>query len=252
MTDVPSLYQLAVAGVLLAAAVAFVALFFITAPYGRHTRPGWGPSLPSWLAWMVMEAPSPIGVVVGWWLGGGTRTPAVLLLLGLWLLHYVYRAFVYPLRLRAGTRPAPLLTTALAFVFNCVNGPLNGYALAARAPHLGGLADAALLVGVALFLVGWAVNHHADAVLRRLRAPGETGYRVPQGGLYRWVSCPNYLGEIVEWCGFALAARTGAALAFAVFAVANLLPRALSHHRWYRDTFPDYPPERRALLPGVL
>jgi hypothetical protein len=33
---------------------------------------------------------------------------------------------------------------------------------------------------------------------------------------------------------------------------ANLVPRALSHHRWYQANFPDYPHERRALLPGLL
>ena len=39
--------------------------------------------------------------------------------------------------------------------------------------------------------------------------------------------------------------------AFAVFTIANLAPRALTHHKWYRAQFPDYPPERRALIPGL-
>jgi len=30
---------------------------------------------------------------------------------------------------------------------------------------------------------------------------------------------------------------------------ANLIPRALDHHRWYKEQFEDYPPERKALLP---
>ncbi|MQY67097.1 MAG: hypothetical protein GH159_02080 [Dehalococcoidia bacterium] len=40
-------------------------------------------------------------------------------------------------------------------------------------------------------------------------------------------------------------------LAFAVWTAANLVPRAHSHHAWYRQRFPDYPPRRRALLPGI-
>ncbi|HTO73850.1 MAG TPA: DUF1295 domain-containing protein, partial [Gemmatimonadales bacterium] len=74
----------------------------------------------------------------------------------------------------------------------------------------------------------------------------------PDGGVFRWVSCANYFGEIVEWTGFALAAMTPAAWAFAAFTAANLVPRGWAHHRWYRRTFPDYPPERRAVLPYLF
>jgi len=42
-----------------------------------------------------------------------------------------------------------------------------------------------------------------------------------------------------------------AGLAFAVWTIANLAPRARSNHKWYRETFPDYPENRKALLPGV-
>jgi len=93
---------------------------------------------------------------------------------------------------------------------------------------------------------------HADAILVRLREPGGSRYRVPEGGLYRWVSCPNYLGEIVEWLGWAVATWSLPGLAFAVFTMANLVPRAMANHRWYRQEFPDYPETRRALIPGVL
>ena len=37
----------------------------------------------------------------------------------------------------------------------------------------------------------------------------------------------------------------------ATWTIANLAPRARSNHRWYREHFPAYPPERRALVPGV-
>ncbi len=116
-------------------------------------------------------------------------------------------------------------------------------------PAFSRLALACARLGAALFVGGMAVNRWADGVLRRLRAPGETGYRVPEGGLYRLVSCPNFLGEIVAWAGFALATRSFGALAFAVWSFANLAPRARAHHRWYRATFPGYPRERRALVP---
>ena len=96
------------------------------------------------------------------------------------------------------------------------------------------------------------MNRSADRTLRGLRRPGETGYKIPQGGLYRWVSSPNYLGEIIEWFGWALATWSMAGLAFALYTTANLAPRAIQHHRWYHEQFPDYPAERRALVPYVV
>jgi protein-S-isoprenylcysteine O-methyltransferase Ste14 len=112
--------------------------------------------------------------------------------------------------------------------------------------------DPRFVAGVLVFFSGLAVNVRADRRLMALRAPGETGYKIPRGGLYEYVSSPNYLGEIVEWLGWALATWSLAGLAFAVYTIANLLPRALQHHAWYRRTFPDYPPGRKALVPFVL
>jgi protein-S-isoprenylcysteine O-methyltransferase Ste14 len=70
--------------------------------------------------------------------------------------------------------------------------------------------------------------------------------------MYRWVSCPNYFGEMLEWIGWAIATWSLAGSAFAIFTIANLLPRALANHRWYQTEFPDYPSDRRAVIPGLL
>ena len=69
--------------------------------------------------------------------------------------------------------------------------------------------------------------------------------------MYRWISCPNYFGEIIEWIGWAIATWSLAGLAFALWTAANLVPRAYSHHQWYRESFTDYPPERKALVPRL-
>ena len=64
---------------------------------------------------------------------------------------------------------------------------------------------------------------------------------------------PNYLGEIVEWTGWALATWSLAGLAFAVYTAANLAPRAVANHDWYLSTFDDYPrvPEGAPAVLGV-
>ena len=75
---------------------------------------------------------------------------------------------------------------------------------------------------------------------------------IPRGGLYERITAPNYFGEILEWTGWAIATWSWAGLAFAVYAVANLGPRAFANHRWYHERFPDYPPERKVLIPYLL
>ena len=245
----PQLVARLVAAEFLAALVVLPTLFVIPAPYGRYRRPGFGPMMPARLAWVLMELPA---LVVPVWaflaVGGATRGPVPWFLLGLWVLHYVQRTFVFPLAMRGRHATKPMLTAALAVLFNVVNGLGNGASLAWRDDAMSALN----WLGVALFLAGFAINLHADHVLRTLRRPGEDGYRIPHGGAFRWVSAANYFGELVEWTGFALAAMTPAAWAFAAFTAANLVPRALAHHRWYRATFPDYPVPRRAVLPYLL
>ncbi|HSA16026.1 MAG TPA: hypothetical protein P5346_14880 [Spirochaetota bacterium] len=38
---------------------------------------------------------------------------------------------------------------------------------------------------------------------------------------------------------------------FVLWTIFNLAPRARSNHKWYRDNFPDYPKERKALVPFI-
>lgn len=229
--------------VLGSAAVVFPVLFVVPAPYGRHFRPGWGPALNARLGWVAMEWPSVVLFALVWLANPEFGTPRVTALGLLWLLHYVQRTFVFSLLQRSSGRRQALLTVVLADVFNALNATGNAAALRDR-PF-----DATFAAGLVLFVAGLGLNVHSDQLLRRLRKPGETGYKVPVGGGFGWVSAPNYLGEIVEWIGFALAAWTLAAWAFAAFTFANLAPRAVANHRWYRERFADYPRERRALIP---
>jgi steroid 5-alpha reductase family enzyme len=180
-------------------------------------------------------------------------TAAMLLLFGMWQFHYVYRTFIYPFLHRSDTRKMPLLVVGIAFVFGLVNTYLLGSHLFTRADYYGDdwLRDPRFLVGTSMFVVGLLINRQSDRVLHDLRDSEEMGYQVPEGGLYRWVSSPNYLGEIVQWFGWAIATWSLAGLAFALWTVANLAPRARSHHQWYRQKFRDYPAERRALLPMI-
>ncbi|MFC1926106.1 DUF1295 domain-containing protein [Chloroflexota bacterium] len=232
--------------------IVFLALLFIAAPYGRHFRGGWGALIGNKPGWIIMEAAAPLVFLIFFIFGSNDITVAAVVFLLLWQAHYIHRAFIYPLSLRGKTRQIPLAIVFSGLFFNIVNGYLNGRYIFSFSDGYGNewLSDPRFIIGVSLFITGFIINRHADHVLRKL-GNGESGYKIPYSGFYRWISSPNYFGEIIIWLGWAVATWSLAGFAFATWTTANLLPRARSHHAWYHENFPDYPTERKALLPKL-
>jgi len=241
-------------GTLALAVPVFLLLFFVKAPYGRHIRGGWGPLLDNRLGWFIMESPAALVFAVILLLYARLNVTVVLFFV-LWELHYCHRAFIYPWTLKKGKK-MPWLILLMAVLFNTTNAYLNAWSIASQTDKYSDLwlSSPQFLTGVLVFFSGMTLNKLSDRQLARLgHARGEKGaYQVPHGLAYRWVSCPNYLGEIIQWTGWAIAVWSLAGWVFAIWTMANLVPRALAHHRWYRETFKDYPANRRALIPYLL
>lgn len=232
-----------------------ITMFFVTAPFGRHTTTKWGVSINNKLGWILMEMPS-LGLML-YFLFNGTYSLSnyswVLFLL--WILHYTNRTLIYPFRIKSTPKKMPLLIVVNAIVFNFMNAGLNGYFLAELSNGLytqTWLSSFHFYVGLFFFLAGAFINLKSDSILIRLRKPGETGYKIPQGFLFKYISSPNLFGEIIEWTGFAIMARNVPALSFAVWTYANLVPRAKNHHDWYKRNFDDYPEERKVVFPFIF
>jgi len=226
----------------------------VTAPYGRHTRSGWGPMISNQLGWCLMELVSLV-VFAGLFLAGpAEKTAPMWVFFALWCAHYVNRSLIFPWRTHTRGKTMPLAIAGSAAVFNIVNAGLNGLFLgwAGASYPIDWLADPRFILGLAIFLLGAGINMWSDNRLIGLRRSGERGYVIPRGGLFDRISCPNHFGEIVEWSGFALMCWNLPALSFAIWTAANLIPRAMSHHGWYKRTFADYPQSRRAVIPGLL
>lgn len=232
----------------------FPVLLIVTAPYGRHSRRGWGPMIPNRLGWIFMELPSPVIFVVFFMTGPNTLSIPLLVFFILYLIHYTNRSVIFPLRTRTSRKLMPLVIALMAFLFNLVNGFINGYYFGSiSGPYpLEWLYDARFIAGFILFIAGMAINMHSDNVLLALRKSSANGYSIPEGGLFKYISCPNFFGEMVEWTGFAIMTWSPAALAFAIWTIINLLPRALDHHKWYRSEFENYPENRKAVLPFII
>jgi 3-oxo-5-alpha-steroid 4-dehydrogenase 1 len=232
----------------------FVLLLFVTAPYGRHSRKDWGPTIPNRVGWVIMEIPSLIVFILAFLLGPNGIQPVTWIFFALYVSHYANRSLVYPLRTRTTGKKMPLVVPLMAVFFNLVNGYINGkyFSTFSRVYTWDWLVDARFIIGMLVFASGVLLNWWSDQILLDLRKGGKKGYFIPRGGMFTWVSCPNFLGEILEWTGFAIMTWSPAALAFALWTFFNLVPRALDHHKWYRSTFPDYPAERKAILPHLI
>ncbi|MBK7127856.1 MAG: DUF1295 domain-containing protein [Crocinitomicaceae bacterium] len=233
-----------------------ITMFFITAPFGRHTTTKWGPMVDNKLAWFLMELPS-LGIMF-YFLVFGTYSlhSYAWILFCLWIFHYANRTLIYPLRIHKTDKKMPLIIMLNAVLFNLMNAGLNGYFLAELADPASYQADwissPTFIFGAFLFIAGLSINWISDTILIGLRKPGETGYKIPRGFLFDYVSSPNLFGELVEWGGFALMAWNLPALTFMVWTFANLVPRAKNHHDWYHSKFSDYPKERKAVFPFLF
>ena len=221
--------------------------------YGRHAKPDAG-GVPIRLAWMLMALPGLVLCPLIAREAGGTTVVTTIMLV-LWMAAYGWRGVLYPLLIRGTHRKRmPWGMVLLGVVFTTALAYLNGLALAQtwRPYPLRWLWSVRFLYGTMLFLAGMFISRVADLALINLRRRGDVGYMIPRGVLFEELSCPNYLGEMLMWIGWAVLTWSKPGLAAATLGIALLLPRAVSHHLWYRRTFPNYPPNRRAILPYVL
>lgn len=236
------------------AVVIFPVLLNITAPYGRHSKTNWGPMINNRAGWIIMELPSLLtfSILVLW--GRGSDNFLILIFFALWFIHYFHRAIIFPFRIRTKKKKMPVLIMIFAVFFNFMNGFLNGYWFGYLSPgyDIDWLKDPRFIIGAFLFIAGFIINQYHDKILLGLRKKSNGEYRIPYGGWFRFVSCPNFLGEIIEWGGFALMTWCLPSFTFFLWTFVNLVPRAIDHHKWYKEHFPDYPKERKALIPKVL
>ncbi|MHA1584101.1 MAG: DUF1295 domain-containing protein [Promethearchaeota archaeon] len=236
--------------------IVFIFLFFKTAGYGRYNHKGWGLQIDNKLGWVIMEAVSPIVFLILYLTGNRLQNIVGIIFLLIWEIHYVQRAFVYPFLIR-GKKKIPIIIIIMGMIFNTVNSYLQGRYLYWLSPeyNTNWLISPQFIIGVCVFIAGYVVNLNSDYILRHLRDPEEHGkycYKIPYGGLFKYITSPNYFGEILEWIGWAILTWSLTGAVFAIWTAANLIPRAISHHKWYHEKFEDYPVERKAIIPFIV
>ena len=196
-----------------------------------------------------------------------------LLLGGLYVTHYLYRAILYPL-LNPSMSPIHVLVWASAFLWQLVNGISIGGFLGGYGPTTAHDWDGHYLYiefGLMVWILGFTMNIWHDDELREIRRAalrrqakeqqGDSGkkvdkvYFVPQNGLFWLVLYPHYLMEWVEWFGWWMMAGWGCAPGrnFLINEISTMLPRAIQGRQWYIETFGrEKIGSRTAVIPGLI
>ncbi|CAI2178981.1 849_t:CDS:1 [Funneliformis geosporum] len=193
------------------------------------------------------------------------------ILASLFLIHYFNRVFIYTYR-APNVASIHLIILLSAIIFNVINGYSNGRWISVFGNYTEErYKEPLFILGVLIFFIGMWINIEHDNILFNLRKENSSKtssneksiivddlgskrkkYYIPNGGLFNYVCCPNYLGEIIEWIGFAIACWYSLpAILFAIMTPANLFPRAKNTFKWYKVTFKEYPKDRKVIIPFI-
>lgn len=236
----PDVYYSVLAIMIALAVIVFVALHRIDAAYGMTYSPKWGPSVNNKLGWVLMECPVFFAMGLLWIFSARASHPALIVMASLFMVHYFQRSFIFPFLMRGKSR-MPLVIMLLGVIFNLVNAYLIGgwlfYVSPVEMYGTSWLYSPLFILGCVIFLVGMGVNIQSDSIIRHLRKPGDRRHYIPRGGMYEYVTCGNYFGEVVEWLGYAILTWSLAGLSFFLWTFANLAPRARTLQKKYINEF---------------
>ncbi|XP_065830207.1 uncharacterized protein [Oscarella lobularis] len=109
----------------------------------------------------------------------------------------------------------------------------------------------------AVLLFIWA-SYHQHATFRilaslRRNSSDATGYYIPTGDWFRYVSCPHYLAELLIYTALITIARGSSIVLWLVygFVLANQTLCAMQSHAWYRIN-KKCTPAKYCLIPYIL
>lgn len=225
--------------------------------------------VPAWVAWIIYESPNLIMSFYFLFFNGFPMKIPNLLLLLMYMGHYINRTFIYPLKLKGNARKYPLDIASNAIIFCSFNGYFQLYSLKNLCIYDDSWVYSwCFIFGVIIFFLGMFINIKSDNILVELKKRkieslnkedktinienSKNIYSIPDEFLFKYVSSANYLGEVIEWLGYGIAGWSFNGFIFAITTFNILLSRALKNRKWYIDNFKEYPKERKALIPFII
>ncbi|XP_056643766.1 polyprenol reductase [Diorhabda sublineata] len=113
------------------------------------------------------------------------------------------------------------------------------------------------ILAICIFLWGWWHQYRASEILANLRKnkKGEivtSEHKLPFGDWFEYISSPLQAAEIIMYTALTVILKYHFTWFFVyAWVVVNQVETMLLNHWWYQDTFPDYPKNRKALIPLI-
>eukprot|EP00929_Paragymnodinium_shiwhaense_P078877 TRINITY_DN4092_c0_g1_i1.p1 TRINITY_DN4092_c0_g1~~TRINITY_DN4092_c0_g1_i1.p1 ORF type:complete len:341 (-),score=33.04 TRINITY_DN4092_c0_g1_i1:196-1197(-) len=196
------------------------------------------------IGWWLMELPVTLTFLYTFFVRSGPQARELVprVCAGIMCMHYTYRGWIYPsmLHVYPGARSNFHLLPALGgSLVTVTHGYLNGAWFATYGKNLKKtwLRDARFILGLVIYLTGFASLVYHDYLMISLRSTPGPRYRIPRGGLFEYATQAVYFCELWTWFGFfVLSWGPNGAFIFCV-SLANLVPRAMATHQWYLNKF---------------
>ena len=231
----------------------FLCLLFIKAYYGKFFNKSEDgnciqkllrkifPVIPSRISWIIQECPCvfiTIFFIIYYYENLNYKN---ILVISPFLIHYIHRTFIFPFVIHS-SKNNPLEITLMAFTFCFFNAIMINRSIFCLIKDYGDEFLLNYIFGLAIFLLGIYINIHSDYSMIKQRNANQdenNKYIIPRGFMYELISCPNYFGELTEWLGFFILSNSFSGLVFFISTFANLFPRAIQYHQWYKNKFKE-------------
>lgn len=113
------------------------------------------------------------------------------------------------------------------------------------------------ILAIFIFLWAWWHQYKSSEILANLRKnkKGEIvtyEHKLPFGDWFEYISSPLQAAEIIMYTSLTVILRYNFTWFFVyALVIANQVDTMILNHRWYQETFPDYPKNRKALIPFI-
>ena len=204
------------------------------------------PVIPSRISWIIQECPCVFVTIFFLIYYFKNLNFKNLLVICPFVLHYIHRTFIFPFMIQS-SKNNPLEITLMAFTFCLFNGfMINRSIFCQIIDYEEKIFWLNYIFGLTTFGLGMYINIHSDYSMIKQRNANQdktNKYIIP---------------ELTEWLGFFILSNSFSGLVFFISTFANLFPRAIQYHQWYKNKFKeDFSTdknlsERKAIVPFLF